>query len=154
MKETARIKELFEEIYNGDPWLGVSLMDTLEKISAETAAKKIAPQWNTIWEIVNHIISWRENVLLRVQGRVITSPADNYFAPVKDFSEKAWQETMQALKNSQDKWTVFLQRMNEGDLEKIYTNNNASYYKNIQGIIQHDAYHLGQIILLAKNTAG
>jgi uncharacterized damage-inducible protein DinB len=25
-----------------------------------------------------------------------------------------------------------------------------TYYEHIQGIIQHDAYHLGQIVLLSK----
>jgi uncharacterized damage-inducible protein DinB len=151
MTETKRITELFEEIYNGDPWIGESLMGTLENISVETAAKKIGP-WNSIWEIVNHIISWRENVLQRVQGSVINSPADNYFTPVSDQSEKAWQNTLQDLKNSQEKWIGFLPEMNEADLEKIYPNNNASYYNNIHGIIQHDAYHLGQIVLLAKKS--
>ena len=40
--------------------------------------------------------------------------------------------------------------MNEEALDEIYPNNNASYYKNIHGIIQNDAYHLGQIVLLWK----
>lgn len=152
MKETARIAELFEKIYNGDSWIGESLMNTLENIPAESVAKRIAPRWNTAWEIVNHIISWRENVLQRVQGTVTHEPDDNYITPVKDTSEKAWQKTLQALKNSQEKWIAFLQKMDEEDLEKIYANKYSSYYNNIHGIIQHDAYHLGQIILLVKNT--
>ncbi|MCW3094171.1 MAG: hypothetical protein JWP81_5240 [Ferruginibacter sp.] len=150
MNETERITELFEDIYDGDSWIGVSLVETLQNISAEKAAKKVALQWNTIWEIVNHVISWRDNVLQRVKGMITQSPADNYFTPVKDQSEKAWQDTLSALKNSQQQWITFLQKMPGEDLEKIYKNNNASYYKNIHGILQHDAYHLGQIVLLAK----
>lgn len=149
MKETERISELFEKIYHGDSWIGETLMGTLETISAETAAKKTNP-WNSIWEITNHIISWRENVLQRVQGSIKNAPPDNYFTAVKYQSEQAWQNTLQNLKNSQENWIGFLKKMNEADLEKIYPDNNASYYHNIQGIVQHDAYHLGQIILLAK----
>ena len=37
-------------------------------------------------------------------------------------------------------------------MEKVYPNNGMSYYEHIQGIIQHDAYHLGQIVLLAKTV--
>ncbi|MEO5890758.1 MAG: DinB family protein [Ferruginibacter sp.] len=151
MKETARIAKLLEDIYEGDPWIDVTLTGTLKNISPAGAANKIDP-WNSIWEIVNHIISWRETVLQRVQGIVVDSPADNYFKPVTDQSENAWQRTLQDLKISQDKWNTFLEKMTEDDLEKINPKNNSSYYNNIHGIIQHDAYHLGQIVLLAKKS--
>ena len=149
MKETTRIAELFEKLYDGDSWIGESLVGTLQNIPAAAAAKKTEP-WNSIWEIVNHIIHWRENVLSRVQGNIMNAPQDNYFKPVKDQSEEAWANTLTELKKTQDRWLAFLQKMDEADLEKIYPNNQASYYHNIHGIGQHDAYHLGQIILLAK----
>jgi uncharacterized damage-inducible protein DinB len=151
MKETQRISELFEDMYNGESWIGVSLLDTLQNIPAATAARKEAP-WNSIWEIVNHVISWRENVIKRVQGNTVTSPENNYFEPVTDQSDAAWKKTLAALKESQDKWTEFLRQMDDGDLDIHYPGNNASYYKNIHGIVQHDAYHLGQIVLLAKKV--
>ena len=40
--------------------------------------------------------------------------------------------------------------MNEDALDNMYPHNNASYYKNLLGFNQHDAYHLGQIVLLKK----
>jgi uncharacterized damage-inducible protein DinB len=150
MKETARIKKLFEDLYEGDPWIGVNLMDTLKNLSPEQASKKISPQWNSIWEIVNHITSWRQNVLLRVQGKLIESPADNYFSAITDTSETAWIDTLQRLKDTQHQWTAFVENFNEDDFENIYQPNGGSYYEHIHGIIQHDAYHLGQVVLLAK----
>ncbi len=150
MNEIKHITTLFRDIYNGDPWIDITLMGTLENISAETAAKRISPHCNTVWEILNHIISWRENVLQRVQGKIMITPGNNYFTAVIDQSSTAWDNTLQALKNSQMEWIAFLQKLNEADLEKIYPGNDAAYYKNIYGIVQHDAYHLGQIILLMK----
>ena len=152
MKETERITKLFEEIYDGDSWVGVSLVDTLKNISGEKAAKKIRSNWNSIWEIVVHIISWRDNVLQRVNGAITHEPDDNYIRPVEDPSEKEWQKVSLALKNSQEEWISFLTQMNDEDLEKIYQGNNSSYYKNIHGIVQHDTYHLGQIVILAKEA--
>ena len=58
-----RITKLLDDIYDGSPWIDVNLTATLKKLSAVQAAKKVAPQWNTIWEIVNHLINWRLNVL-------------------------------------------------------------------------------------------
>lgn len=150
MKETIRIQKLFEDMYNEEPWIDVTIKGTLENMLAEKAAKKISPQLNSIWEITNHIIRWKENILQRVQGHAINSPANNYFEPIIDQSEKAWQNTLETLMNVQLQWTRWVEKMNEADLEKIYPDNNATYYKNIHGILQHDAYHLGQIVLLAK----
>jgi hypothetical protein len=34
--------------------------------------------------------------------------------------------------------------------ETVYPPNQMTWYEHIQGMLQHDAYHLGQIVLLAK----
>ena len=150
MKETRRIAKLLEDIYQGSPWIDVCLMSTVKNISAGQAAAKVSPNWNSIWEILNHLISWRLTVLQRVQDTVIPSPANNYFAPVNDTSDEAWQLTLQKLEDSQQQWMLLLKKFKKKDLEKTYPGNDMTYYEHIQGIIQHDAYHLGQIVLLAK----
>ena len=150
MKETARISKLFTDLYNGEPWLDVTITATLQKISPEQAANKVSSNWNSIWQIVNHVIAWRENVLRRLHGEVIASPPSNYIDDIADVSEAAWQSTLQRLQESQQKWIAFLNEFDEADFEKIYPANGHSYYKHINGIIQHDAYHLGQVVLLAK----
>ena len=104
---------------------------TLKDITAEQAYRKINPNLNTIWEIVNHLIQWRKNILRRVQGETIITPDHNYFVPVIDPSEVAWAQSLQTL-------------------AKSHPNNNHTYYEHIHGIIQHDVYHLGQIVILKK----
>ncbi|NHM07338.1 DinB family protein [Flavobacterium sp. CYK-4] len=152
MKETERLHKMFEDLYAGDPWLDVTLVDTLSVLSAQQAAHKLHPNWNSIWEITNHLISWRENVLQRVKGKTIKSPEHNYFLPVSDTSEAAWQKTLEKLHEAQEDWLEFLDNMQAESLEKIYPTNELSYADHIHGIIQHDAYHLGQIVLLAKHA--
>ena len=150
MLESKRISNLYQSIYNGNPWLEVNLANTLNDVTAEQAYRKINPNLNTIWEIVNHLIQWRRNILRRVQGETITTPDHNYFVPVLDPSEVAWHQSLQNLAKSQDQWNTFLTYFDDGDFEKIYINNNLTYYEHIHGIIQHDVYHLGQIVLLKK----
>jgi uncharacterized damage-inducible protein DinB len=152
MKETKRIAKLLDDIYQGSPWIDVNLTSTLTNISAEQAAKRVAPQWNTIWEIVNHLVSWRLNVLQRIQDKVVASPAHNYFVQVKDISEEEWQNTLKKLEDSQQQWMLVLKKFKKKDLEKNYPTNGMSYYEHVQGIIQHDAYHMGQIVLLVKGV--
>ena len=151
MKETERIIKLFDDLFDGNPWIDVTLIGTLENVTAEQASKRVLPNRNTIWEIVNHIISWRLNVLQRVQGKVIRTPDNNYIAAIKDASPAAWASTIQRLKESQSQWVDFLKSFREEDFEKVYPKNSMTYYEHIHGIIQHDAYHLGQIVILAKS---
>ena len=152
MKETARIKKMFEDLYAGQPWIDVTILDTLKNLDAQKAAKKIASDWNSIWEILNHVIDWRVTVLQRVQGRTVPSPENNFFKPVEDVSEEAWQTTLRKLEDSQHQWTAYLDEFNEDEFEQVYAANNLSSYEHIHGILQHDAYHLGQIVMLAKRA--
>lgn len=78
MKENNSIKTLFEDLFDGDPWLDITILGTLQGITADQALKRFAPSSNSIWELVNHLIDWRLNVLQRVQGKVLISPDDNY----------------------------------------------------------------------------
>lgn len=152
MKETVRISDLFKQLYNGEPWIDITLAGILNGLSADEAARKVYPDSNTIWEITNHIIKWRFNVLERIYGTE-NYPAGhetNYFAPVEDPSEKAWKDTLKMLEQSQTNWMEALKDLDEKRLEEINPRNKMSLYSYIHGIIQHDAYHLGQIVILMK----
>jgi uncharacterized damage-inducible protein DinB len=150
MKETARILKLYDDLFDGHPWIDVMILPTLNALNATQAAARIYDDWNTIWEITNHMISWRENVLQRVKGHVLKTPATNYIEPVADMSEAAWAETIQRFKNTQDAWASFLSNWKETEFEKKYPPNGLTYYEHVHGILQHDAYHLGQIVIMSK----
>lgn len=150
MSENIRISNLYQSIYNGNPWLEVTLTHTLENVNAEQAYRKINPNLNTIWEIVNHLIQWRRNILSRMQGEIVITPDHNYFVPVLDPSEAAWEQSLQNLAKTQEAWNAFFEDFDDADLAKIYVNNGHTYYEHIHGIIQHDVYHLGQIVILKK----
>lgn len=150
MKGTERILKSFEDLFSGDPWLDVNLMDTLEGITARQASRRIAPGRNTIREIVYHVVQWRLTVLRRIQGEVVPSPDHNYLKSIEDPSEAGWNETIDQLRRSQDKWTDLLRTWDDKEFDSIYPGNKMTYYEHVQGILQHDAYHLGQVVLLSK----
>jgi uncharacterized damage-inducible protein DinB len=150
MNETKNISKLFDQLYNGAPWLDVNIVAELKKVRADQAATRILPNCNTIWEIVIHLIGWRENILERLQGKTKRSPAGNYISPVKDTSAKAWLLTLHKLEKSQQKWLALLENFDANKVNDIVPPGKYSAYDLMHGILQHDAYHLGQIVLLAK----
>ena len=119
MQETERIIKLFDDLYDGSPWIDVTLIGTLENVTAEQAMKRPLPNRNSIWEIVNHLISWRLNVLQRVQGKVLITPDNNYIAAIRNTSPTAWTNTLQQLKDSQLQWVKFLATFPESDRRRI-----------------------------------
>ena len=149
MKETERIRKLFEDLYAGNPWIEVNIVDSLVSLGHEKAAVKFQGR-NSIWEIVNHMISWRENVLQRLEGEQAPAPDHNYFVPVTDNSSEAWKSTLQHFHDSQSNWISKLVHFNDEAFQILYKGNKLTYYEHILGILQHDAYHLGQIVLLSK----
>lgn len=150
MKETDRILKSFEDLFSGDPWLDVNLMDTIDGIPARQASRRIAPGRNTIREILHHVVQWRMTVLQRIQGEEVSSPDHNYLLPIEDSSEAGWEETIDQLKRSQEKWTYFLRTWDQKEFDTVYPGNKMTYYEHVQGILQHDSYHLGQVVLLSK----
>ena len=101
MTESELLLDLFGNLYDGHPWIDVTLVGVLENIPAEKAQKRVLNNCNTIWEIVNHLIQWRKNVLQRVQGITLKTPGNNYFEHVQDTSETAWKNTLSELADTQ-----------------------------------------------------
>ncbi|RZJ66912.1 MAG: DinB family protein [Flavobacterium sp.] len=150
MTQNENLIKQFKELFNGDPWLDSSTLGILSSVSFERAAQKPKHLTNSIWEITNHVISWREVVLARIHGAKDVTPEHNYFLPIDDTSEKAWLKTLEQLKKSQEVWIGFLGTVSDEKLSQQYLNTNYNVYDLIFGIMQHDAYHLGQLALLAK----
>lgn len=152
MEENERIVSLFEKLYNGEPWIDVPMRGTLLSISAKQANDRPLPNCNTIWEIVNHLIDWKVNVQERLRGQIMESPANNYISTVPDISQKAWDETLKRFDSVQNEWIEFLKKFDPKSYESVYPPNQMTYYEHMLGVLQHDAYHLGQIVILAKQS--
>lgn len=150
MKETLRIRSLFEKQYDGAPWLGVNFTEKLALITPELAACKLSPDSNSIWEILNHIIGWREVVLQGIPQNGYKTPPHNYLQPIKNPTALEWEHTLVRLKDSQEDWLEFLTQMDKKIFEKPFGDKNYNHYELIIGILHHDIYHLGQISLLIK----
>ncbi|WP_339865647.1 DinB family protein [uncultured Algoriphagus sp.] len=152
MKESQRVKSLFAKQYDGDCWLGVNFQEKLTQININQATYKFSTKTNSIWEILNHLISWREVVLASLPKNTYSSPEDNYFQAIIDPSEAEWLKTLNRFRNSQQGWLEYLSNLDDSIFEKQVVNKNYNYYELIHGILHHDIYHLGQISLLVRLT--
>ncbi len=144
--------KLFKDHFDGLPWLDINIIDTLKNMSAQQAATRKADH-NSIWQIVNHMIHWRKANLQRVNGIITPAPNNNFVDDLHEVSDGAWKSALDKLEQSQKDILDFLANADAQTLNKIYAPNGFTYYEHLQGILQHDAYHLGQIVLLKKMFA-
>lgn len=149
MRDVERFLKLFNDHYDGDPWIEVNLQGTLEHITAAVASQKVG-SLNSIWQIVNHIISWREALLKRIQNEHVPSPENNFIETITDVTPEAWNHTMKRLQVSQDKLLSYLAEKELMNLDEKPLEGQYSRYELIVGILQHDVYHLGQVVLIKK----
>lgn len=150
MKEAERISRLFSSQWEGASWLGVHFRDTLQGITAKEAASRPFPGFNSIWEILIHLLEWRRTVLRRLQGETIEAPEDNFFSYVSNRSEEAWQQLCRHFEQSTQQVVQLLEQESAATMSRRSTQPPFSRYELIMGMLQHEAYHLGQIRLLHR----
>lgn len=149
MKNEKRYKKLLIDNFEGDAWLDISLLPTVALISAEDAARKIG-KLNSIWQIVYHLACWREALLLRIKNKKPSIPENNFFEEIESTSEEAWQTLLQRLEDSQSALIRYLDGKSDIEWDKKPSGGNYTSFELMQSILQHDAYHLGQIVLIRK----
>ena len=150
MTELERIGEQLKRAFEGNSWHGPSVMEVLNEVSAQQAATRVFPAAHTIWELALHIGAWERACLTRLGGeRAELSDAEDWPA-VTDTSEAAWQQCKSALKNGNRKLRDVVATLKEERLDEPILPGMPSVYVTIQGVVQHDLYHAGQIAILKK----
>jgi uncharacterized damage-inducible protein DinB len=151
--EVSRIVKLSRHTFDGQPWHGTALCKLLAGVTAEKAAAHPIQGAHSIWEEVLHAITWRNRAIRLLDGQALAPVTDdeNWPKPSGN-SAAAWQQTLDELARTQERFEAAMialtdERLSEKTPEKPY-----SFYVLVHGVIQHDAYHAGQIALL-KNAA-
>jgi uncharacterized damage-inducible protein DinB len=151
------LREDLRKVYDGDPWHGSSITDVLKGIDASTAALRSIPRGHTIWEIVLHMTAWTNEVASRVRGAAPKPPAEDWPAPKSSGGEAAWRSALEELAVAQSEMERAVDRLGPDDLLRwIGDQRDPSLGTGltvgtlIRGLLQHHAYHEGQIALLKR----
>lgn len=160
MTERERLLDMIGRLHSGDAWHGPSVMATLEGIDAARASTHPLPGAHGIWEIALHVIAWRREVAARVRGKAPSLPEDGDW-PTPGIDERAWTETKAALDASHRELVALISSLPDAALERPVgraedagVGAGVSVGIMLHGIVQHDAYHAGQMAMLAKALRG
>lgn len=156
MREIDRILDQMDRAFSGDAWHGPSLMGLLDGISAEDASKHVVHGAHSIWELVHHMAAWNSIVQHRLQGETVEVTTERDWPPVWEVSETAWARAIENLSESHARLRSVVAGLQDEQLDLMdqkTSGPNTSRYVVLQGMIQHNLYHAGQIAVLKKALA-
>ena len=151
MSEIKRIRDQLKRAFQGQAWHGPSVLELLADMTAEQAAAHPIAGAHSIWELVLHIRAWERIALGRIETNLAVEPsAEEDWPPVKETTEHAWKNALNALKLTHEALLGIVAGLDESRLQEIVPGAQYSVYFLLHGVIQHDLYHAGQIALLKK----
>ncbi len=149
MTELNRIIKQFTCLQHGDCWIGTNFKEALQDVDATLARQQIGNSVNSIWQLVFHVIYWRTSVINRLNRSVDPPPFKDMSLP-DVLDENNWKLTLQDFEKVYHQLRSTLTHFKEEDLHKPSPKPEQTYYQLIVGCLQHDAYHLGQIVLMKR----
>jgi uncharacterized damage-inducible protein DinB len=155
--EIDRLVDQLEREHTGDTWHGSPLMSILDGLTAEQAAARPLKGGHSIWELVLHVTAWKNETRKRLSGAPSTMPEEGDWPEVGAATSPRWAEALTRLGRAHEQLVAAVRQLPESTLYEA-TNDprnrplgaGVSYYVLLHGIVQHDAYHAGQIALLKK----
>lgn len=150
MSEGESIADELARALSGDAWHGPSLNELLEGVSADDAIQRPIPVAHNIWEIVLHVTSWANIVLRRLAGGQV-QPFDGEDWPlIGEVSAARWLDARKELDESHERLRGIATALSEARLAELAPQSTRTVAMMLRGVVQHDAYHGGQIALLKK----
>lgn len=143
------------EMYQGPSWLGSSVRQALRKLTPKAAAWRPAAGRNTAWELVLHLACARHIMIGRLVGeRIDRFPRRRRSSwwPVSpaDTSPSAWVADVELLAEFQVRLLDAVASAPASRFAKRRRGRRWTIGEELLGMGDHDAYHAGQMMLLAR----
>ena len=151
MKRSKQIASRFREVILYGTWISnTNFKDQLSNVTWTQATKKIG-SLNTLADLAFHNNYYIGGILNVFEGGELDI-RDKYsfdYPPIK--SQEDWEKLLNLLWDNAEKYADHVERMSDEKLDEMFFDEKCgSYLRNIEGTIEHNYYHLGQIVLIKK----
>jgi hypothetical protein len=149
MSLSAQLARHLREVHFGENWTWSNLKDQLTGITWQQA---ITPVYNcnTIATLVYHMNYYLGVVSNRVQGKPLVGKHEDSFIHPPIDSKEDWDNLISKTWADAEAFASYIEGLPESRLWEVFSEKYGTVYRNIQGVIEHNHYHLGQIVVLKK----
>ncbi len=150
--EACQLADQLERSFHGGAWHGTATREALSGIDAAVAGQKPAGHSHSIVELVRHITFWVKAAKLRVvDGRDVASESD--WQEKGTLADEDWTAVIGELERAHADLHAVLLDLDDGRLNDAVPGSDPTVRGLLLGVLQHNAYHTGQIVQLAKEMA-
>jgi len=143
--------------YHDDAWHGNNTLSLILAADPQKVFTHPIPNAHSIAELVLHLTAWTAEALDRINGQPAKEPVIGDWPMPKDKSEAEWQTIIANFKQANQQLIAAITHIDNEkwdnpvtDLRDNVLGTGVNNEQLINGIIQHHAYHSGQIALLLK----
>ncbi|MBI3459676.1 DinB family protein [Candidatus Acetothermia bacterium] len=128
------------------------MLDAIKGLSAEQAAwKPRKKDARSVWEIVNHVAFWKDAMARSLEKKPwLDASKHKVWPPVEEISEAAWAESVEHLKSRHRAFMRCMGKLSIENLDKPSPKEKRKLGEHIYGVLAHDCYHTGQILILRQ----
>lgn len=151
MKNQLQLANRFREVILNGTWIAnTNFKDQLENLDYKVATAKFQ-DLNTISVLAQHIhyyIKGIKNVLLGGDLEIRDKFSFD-FPPME--SQQQWENFLDNFWKDSEEFAGLIETLPEEKLNADFANEKyGTYIRNLDGMIEHSYYHLGQIVLIKK----
>jgi len=138
------------DVYFGGNWTWVNFKDTLADVDWQMATRQVYGL-NTIATLVFHTNYFVEAIIKVLEGGPLDSKDSLSFAHPPIHSQDDWLQMLDKSWNEARHMADLVEKLPDSKLDEIFVlDKYGTYYRNLQGVVEHLHYHLGQIVVIKK----
>ncbi|MGO4707819.1 DUF1572 domain-containing protein [Chryseobacterium sp. 2TAF14] len=151
MSTTSQLAKRFREVLLDGKWIAnTNFKDQLADVTWEQATTKIG-SLNTIAMLTFHIDYYIAGLVNVFEGGDLEIRDQFSFDLPPVESQQQWEQLVNKLWNDAEKFASLLEQMPDSKMNEVFVDEKyGTYLRNIDGMIEHSYYHLGQITLIKK----
>lgn len=150
---TRKLAQHLRDLHFGGNWTEVDLKSTLADMTWQQALTKVNG-FNTIATLVFHCNYYVNRVIPVLQGGPLDATDKDAFTHPPIHSAADWQRLLEKAWAEAEQLAGLIEQLPAEKLDETFVQEKyGTYYRNLQGIIEHTYYHMGQIVLLKKLLA-
>ena len=141
---------LREVLLNGHWIANTNYKEQIQSINWQQANQKVY-DLNTIAALTYHINYYLSGILDAFENRKLEI-SDKYSFDVPQIeSEADWNKLIEVFLSNSEKFVDKVQQMEDNIFDQpFFEEKYGTFQRNIEGVIEHSYYHLGQISLIKK----
>ena len=148
---TSQLAKRFREVLLDGLWIAnTNFKDQLKDVTWKQATRKIG-SLNTIAMLAFHIDYYIAGLVNVFEGGDLEIKDKYSFDLPPIESQQQWDALLNKLWNDSEKFAALLEQMPDSKMNEVFVDEKyGTYLRNIDGMIEHSYYHLGQITLIKK----